>query len=135
MNATPTNPSWHFGRLLQLHDKLLQGLHWIVGNGETINVWKDPWVVGCNLQNNQLSHDPNLKVYLLINQNKQWNLQVLQHLFPNSIVDQVLKIKIPSWEASDKLIWKLNADGHFTTKSVKQIINTRNQNEERGKWI
>ena len=54
--------SWQFGRLLSLRDKFEKGLHWIIGDGNLINIWNEICIPNINLKTFMGNNDPNMKV-------------------------------------------------------------------------
>ena len=103
------NMSYLWRSLLKGKDIVHEGSIWRIGDGRSINVWKDKWV------NSLPSHCPSfdgmqqptsMKVdLLLVDGERAWNEQVLRELFQPEIVSHILKIPLGKTAESDKLIW------------------------------
>ena len=87
---------------------LKNNIGWIVGTGEEINIWSDPWL---SLIKQQRPMGPpteataNLWVSdLFLNDSTQWDRSRLQAILPE-YEEQILSIKPSLSGAPDKLIW------------------------------
>jgi hypothetical protein len=59
------NPSYAWRIIMKARGVLEMGLAWRVGNGESIRVWGDQWILGTSTRKVQtpiLAGDPNMKV-------------------------------------------------------------------------
>ena len=95
----------------------------LVGNGESIRTWSDPWVpnlpsfipspkVGVNL-------DFSLIVSQLLNQDHNgWDIAKLWHFFEDLVVDIIMQVPLPSFPSADCWSWTLTNSGKFTIKSA-----------------
>ncbi|XP_042946916.1 uncharacterized mitochondrial protein AtMg00310-like [Carya illinoinensis] len=62
-------------------DCLRKGCRWRVGNGQTVRIFKDPWLPDCSSVSALVEVDENLKVHSLIDASTGWwNVQMSQHL-------------------------------------------------------
>ncbi|XP_026378092.1 uncharacterized protein LOC113272480 [Papaver somniferum] len=102
---------------------------WIVGKGDNISVWKDPWI----LESSILSHFPttdniqqhiNMKVSELI-QNNTW-------VIPEEILTFINIDDLPPLSLKeDKLIWIGNQNGEFTVSCAVNAVRTK---QPKMKW-
>ena len=65
-----------------------------------------------------------MKVSEFITNNKTCDPIKLAIYLPINIVNQIMKIYIPSTDIEDKLIWSFSSSGEFSTKSAVEL--TRN---------
>lgn len=104
-----------YGRLL-----LSQSLTKLIGNGESIRVWCDPWLGDDQpmipLMKN-IFIDLNLKVSdLLLRSSGSWNVPILKELFYQQNIDIMLRKK-PIVSHNIYWIWKYNRCGEYSVKS------------------
>uniref|UniRef100_A0A2N9GKM5 RNase H type-1 domain-containing protein n=1 Tax=Fagus sylvatica TaxID=28930 RepID=A0A2N9GKM5_FAGSY len=102
---------------------LVKGACFQVGDGKSINVWKDPWIPWLTgfkpkPKNQSISLNP-LMVSSLINFNtKSWKTDQLIELFDEESILAIQKITIPIRSRPEKLIWVNDPKGAFTVKSA-----------------
>lgn len=106
--------------ILQGRDLLKKGLRVMIGNGEAIDAWSDPWLP---------THPPrapiaktnsvtSIKVKEWItNLIQGWDIQKLQELVVPEDVERIRAIKLCSKSSPDLLGWHYNKDGIYTVKS------------------
>lgn len=104
---------------------------WKVGDGKDINIWRHWWIPnsdGALLHPNEL----NLSDYqsftdLIDEENHSWKVDLLQQLFTQEKVHQILIIPL-NLTRKDKFVWPLTSTGQFTTKSAyNSLAITRRQ--------
>jgi hypothetical protein len=92
-----------------------------MGNGDSIDMWKDPWVPWLEgftpIPLHANTPQPPLRVSnLLDSSNKIWKTNVLQELVDSHSLAAFLKIPIPIDAPQDRLIWTFNPSGCFSVK-------------------
>lgn len=98
---------------------------WVVGNGNSIGVWKDKWIPG--LSNFTLLSDPSwedfedMKVSDLIIDGK-WDLGDLDGWLAPSEIQAIYEIPIPKSFCEDKLLWTGNHNEIYTVKSEYKVM-------------
>ncbi|XP_062021216.1 uncharacterized protein LOC133737727 [Rosa rugosa] len=115
-------PSFSWRSILQGRPVLHVGIHWRVGDGCDINIWRDKWIPNCA---QYLIHKPphcTLKqVSKLIDVgSRSWKEDVIRGVFPSDIADKILCIPLsmrtmghqgdpflPLW----KRLWQANIPG------------------------
>lgn len=106
-----------------------------MGDGSSINAWKDPWLSSSSLaipMGPQPEHNIDLKVAdLLCNESLDWNVAKINSEFPFN-AETILSIKPSKLGAPDKLLWIHTKDGEYSTKSgYAAAVEFRNEQEER----
>uniref|UniRef100_A0A2N9H3Q7 Reverse transcriptase zinc-binding domain-containing protein n=1 Tax=Fagus sylvatica TaxID=28930 RepID=A0A2N9H3Q7_FAGSY len=106
-----------------LRSKYKMGACFIMGNGDSIDMWKDPWVPWLEgftpIPLHANTPQPPLRVSnLLDSSNRIWKTNVLQELVDSHSLAAFLKIPIPIDAPQDRLIWTLNPSGCFSVKSA-----------------
>ncbi len=106
---------------------LARGACKLVGSGDSILVWNDPWIPGlpsfkpCP----RLDHQPlqSLAVSQLMNRDRSgWNSNLLHSLFDDPTVQAILNI--PQWmpNQNDKWTWVKTMNREFSVKSAYKEI-------------
>jgi hypothetical protein len=97
-----------------------RGYIWRVGNGESINIWTDPWIPS--------SHDRRVttprggavytKVSDLISPvDGLWDVQLLGNLFNNVDIGRILQIPLNDHGFEDFISWSMTSHGRYTVRS------------------
>jgi len=117
--------SWLWKGISKSKDLLSKGMCFLVGDGTSIDIWKDPWVpfipgfrptpftpsgnreLGCNMVSD-----------FIIKPTWIWDIVKLQRVFDQAIVDNITKIQITPNQTQDQLAWIHNSKGDFSVKSA-----------------
>ncbi|XP_042974784.1 uncharacterized protein LOC122306423 [Carya illinoinensis] len=116
------NSSYVWKGILEALDCLRKGCRWRVGNGQTIRIFKDPWLPEGVSVSALIEVDENLKVNSLIDANTGWwNVHMMRALFNPNLIQQILKLHI-SVNSEDSLYWSHEKNGSFSVKSAYRFI-------------
>ena len=116
----PAAASHGWRSILAGRDLLKKGLGWVVGNGENIHVWKDPWLshvtpeapIGPPAEGTE-----SLKVSdLLCPISNTWNIDSIRHHLPQ-YEEKILKIVTSSSPVDDSIVWLPDPKGIYSTKT------------------
>ncbi|KAF9603189.1 hypothetical protein IFM89_034522 [Coptis chinensis] len=106
---------------------------WIIGNGETIDLWRDEWLNGRSIQQIFGLSEFQLENYTtklsLIIQDGQWNMT---SRFKDMLAAKgvnVLLLPSPNSEVEDARIWNPDPRGKFTIKSAFNEIRKKTRNK------
>jgi hypothetical protein len=102
-----------------------------VGNGESIQIWKDRWVSRSNtfqITTPPRILDPEATVSELFQEGSSWwNTQLLHSIFPLDEVQLILSIPLGSKIQQDTLLWRGTTNGLFSVRSAyfiqQEIVN------------
>lgn len=127
---TKSNSSHGWKGILAGKEVMRKGLHWLVGSGEHINVWKDPWL---STSQPSIPYGPptkqnsELKVKdLLHTANNEWNVPKIRKHLPH--YEKIIRQLHPSsLKPSDRLVWLLDPSGEFTTKIGYSLLKQKEQ--------
>lgn len=122
------DPSYSWRSIWGAKSLLLEGLKWRVGNGASILVWEDLWLMseGTHLVPTPLQ-DSNLELMvsdLLDTTAGCWKVDVVTTTFRDDERQQVLDIPLPSHWCSDSRYWWPTKDGNYTVKSGYWLART-----------
>lgn len=114
------NPSYVWRSLTWGRDLLKMGLRWRVGSGNSIRVFKDPWIIRPNTFRAitiPASHLENLTVVELRSVTGDWDWNLINEFFWPIDHDEFRKIPIHALAGRDKIIWHYNSNGIYSVKS------------------
>ncbi|GMJ14222.1 hypothetical protein HRI_005091400 [Hibiscus trionum] len=120
-----SNPSYTWRSLWSSRGLLEKGLTWNIGNGESINIWNDPWIPNTadgrpHVDDIDINHT---KVADLIDTPaKCWKQDVLHNLFPSPMVSTILEIPLPDISQPDTIVWRHDKGGAYTVKSGYKLL-------------
>jgi hypothetical protein len=109
-----------------LHGRsLLQaGLIWRIGNGVSVDVWRDRWIPREGLQR-PLGHKPQTSVSkvaeLLLPDGQGWDIGKLNELFYEGDVEDIMRIPVGRAGTEDYIAWNQTKNGIFSVKSAYHL--------------
>lgn len=117
----PSSTASHGWRSVLIgRDLLFSQLGWMVGSGEAISVWSEPWLSHCD-QLRPIGPAPeahqHLKVSdLFLPDSCDWDIPKIESILPFH-KEQILKLKPTKTRSTDTLVWLKNSTGEYTTRS------------------
>ena len=134
LQAEETSTMSHGWRgILKGRDLLLKNLGWIVGNGDSISIWNDPWLsLTCQQRPmgppNEAHQD--LTVADLINAGTgEWDVPKIKLLLP-AYEEKILSINPSLTGAPDKQVWLGTRSGTYSIKSGYYTAVNQEENRE-----
>ncbi|KAA3453681.1 reverse transcriptase [Gossypium australe] len=111
---------WGTRRLLK------EGIGWRIGNGRSVNIWNDTWLLGagngrvqCQKIDTRYS-----KVSDLIERNSiTWKQEEMRSLFGKEQMQRIISIPLASSEPQDVLIWRGDNTWTYTAKNGYRRLN------------
>ena len=113
------SPFWK--AILSGRDIIREGTCLIVGDGSSVDPWKDPWVPNIpNFKPHFISdqNSTNARVKDFILQPGLWDVAKLRTHFSPTDPELISRIIIPIRPKPDRLIWTPMANGRFTMRSA-----------------
>ena len=123
----------------------MEGLRWRVGDGESINVWRDPCLPSKFLpfvSSQAVSGLENMRVWELIKSStNEWNLEPLRQPFYARDISMIESIPLCSRKVDDTLFWPFTPSGSYIVKSsyrflykAQSVDNNDYNPEDNGLW-
>lgn len=108
-----------------MKEKLKAGFSWILGNGNDIRIFRDPWLQSKRnfcVENDQSSvvRDERICNYFRSN-SKVWDVNRVQQDFHQDDAQLILQTNIPQKEVKDRTAWVHTTTGTYTVKSGYQF--------------
>jgi hypothetical protein len=128
-------PSFAWRSIFQARGVVEEGMLWRVGNGETVQIWKDKWLpppLSTLFYSSHHGLEANSKVSALIDRSSRWwNVQLLQDNFSVDEIARICSIFPNLSQAPNTMYWKGTSHGHFSVRSAYFLEQNR-QNESLG---
>ncbi|KAL0292514.1 UNVERIFIED_CONTAM: putative mitochondrial protein [Sesamum angustifolium] len=118
------HPSVTWRSILGSRELTLAVSRWRLGNGKSINVWKDRWLPRePSFRCIQMLRAPiDLRVSELIDHNrKEWKIDLIVELFHPLDSSLMLATPIGQYDTEDRLIWHPDSKGKFTVKRAHHL--------------
>ena len=120
------SPSWR--AIEKVKQLIVKGACYIIGDGQSINVWSDPWVPQLQgfkpvPRNESQNQAPLTFSQLFDPTSNSWNSRLILELFDAASVQAIMSIPLPISPKSDKLIWTLDSKGSWLSQPIEfQLI-------------
>lgn len=127
--------SFIWSGLWQAKEALKKGFKWVLGDGEDIRIFEDPWVRGKEnymVDNTYTGIASGTKVCeLFIPGEKQWDISKVHNLVTNYDAKIFLAIPIPRNQVPDRIAWNFTNDGKYSVKSGYKFWHDQNSERQR----
>ncbi|KAF4390522.1 hypothetical protein F8388_006019 [Cannabis sativa] len=141
INEARDNNSAFWKGILGSADIIRKGAMTLIGRGDTIDIWKQPWIPWLdycdflNLMNQVRPRFPNLRSIADITlDNGNWNMTLLKEMFGDSVGDRIGRIACLPLDNRDVVVWKEANDGMFTVKRGFEASQGNGQRVESKLW-
>lgn len=112
------------------------GMIWMIGNGASINVWKDRWIprpTSFKVIANIKGCDSNLRVLDLINwSDGRWKHSLLDEILLSCDAELVKQIRLVGPGTQDDYYWYYTKNGVFSVKSASHLLMEEQETYEGG---
>lgn len=118
-------PSYVWRSILAASKVVERGSRWCIGNGESVQIWKDRWIpnpdsfrvispVGAHSGMERVSS-------LLDIERRGWDVERVRNTFISHEAEVILSIPISVGLLADSLLWAGTPNGKFTVKSAYKV--------------
>lgn len=122
------NPSYVWHSIMAAKNVVCSGSVLRIGRGESVNVWKDPWLLDSNYQRIKTPIIPGMEEIkvssLFMIDRLDWDLDILRDLFIEDDVQQILKIPLSYSREEDTWLWLEEENGMYSMKSADFVRST-----------
>lgn len=121
-----SNPSYVWRSIIEAKDLVCSGRILKVGKGDSINIWRDPWIP--DLDNPRISSTimPGLEhanvSSLLKTDDREWDQDIIRDIFNENDANRILRIPLSYMESDDSWIWLEDDKGKYTVKSAYRLL-------------
>ena len=99
--------------LLEARPILQEGMGWRVGNGHSVNIWADKWIMGVVGMKPLINHSNQGLSFVssLIDSDLYcWKINLVKKLFLPFEVEAILRLPISFWLPHDVSLWTLTKE-------------------------
>jgi hypothetical protein len=121
--------TWH--SILKGIEVLNEGVIWRAGNGESVNIWNDPWIPHGNTRRSDTRRGGSLLTpvsYLIDPVSGLWDETLVKDTFWDFDAKAILKLRV-SKELEDNPSWHFDERGIFSVKSTYNLAVHRREND------
>lgn len=116
--------SFIWSGIWQAKEAMRNGYRWVLGDGQSIDVFEDAWLRGkvdFRVEASIVNRESTVKAKDLFVPNiKAWDVQKVNSLFPSCDAKAILATPIPQTQEVDRLAWTQCADGKYSVKKGYQ---------------
>ena len=120
-----SQPSYAWRSIMAAQSIVRRGMHWQVGDGERVHIWRDKWILSpCTYRittsEKQFPQGPWVK-NLIKSDSKEWDDNFIKQTFMPQDADAILSIPLSARRAQDRVVWAENKSGKFFVRSAYQL--------------
>ena len=118
---------------------LKNGVIWRVVDGGNINIWRDNWlprISGLKISGKKNRSRLKWVSDLFKSGSREWNNNIIRHLFHHHDAEEILKLRIQSSGDGDLIAWHFEKNGLFSVKSAYNLaLKLKDRKENIGQSI
>lgn len=120
------NPSYVWRSILAAQHLVVNGSVMKIGTGESVNVWRDPWLLETSHRRISTQVYPGLEetkvCNLMTSDRREWDIDIRRDLFNNEDIQHILKIPLSITRGEDTWLWLDDTKGTYTVKSAYRRV-------------
>lgn len=110
-------PSWGWQSLLIGRDALKPDLKWEVGDGKSINLRDDRWLMSGSIGGPANRDNPKLVAEIIDPTTRTWKYHKITEIFDSQISEEIQATTLSIFARPDRLIWTGHNSGEYKTKN------------------
>lgn len=117
-------PSYVWRSLLVDKDVIVKGARWVVGNGESVNIWKDRWIPipdSFKVVSRRTPLESEMVACLIDKETRSWDIDKVKGAFLPHEAEVILGMPLSTWPLEDFVIWTWTTNGKFSVKSAYRV--------------
>jgi hypothetical protein len=123
--------SYTWRNILKEVDLIKKGIIWRIGNGESVNIWMDPWIPHGNMRHPATYKGATMLTRvadLMDPDSGSWDETLVQDTFLEFDAEAILKLRM-NQDLEDRPAWHFNKKGLFSVKSAYKVVVQRREYE------
>lgn len=115
----PKNASWVWRSIYSSSSVLQKGIWKRVGDGTTINIWRDKWITESPTGKIATRKPPacSLQTVADLMKERKWNKELIEETFSEEEALQILQMPLSLFPKKDTVYWKYSKSRIYTVKS------------------
>ncbi|XP_057249396.1 uncharacterized protein LOC130590838 [Beta vulgaris subsp. vulgaris] len=114
-----------------------EGMIWRVGNGEMINVWRDPWIAdedGRFISSPMVDNVRQVKDLMMAG-SSTWNIDLITRVFNERDTKCILALPLSEQSKEDVITWAFTKDGVYSVKTAYMLGKMFNLDGFHEAWV
>lgn len=119
-----SNPSQTWQAITHGLELLKKGIIWRIGCGTQVKIWRDHWIpreISLGVTTKQGRCRLKWVSDLLEQGRREWDFELLRHIFNEPDVESISRIKLPQRHSEDFLAWHFERSGMFSVRSAYNL--------------
>ncbi|XP_071933729.1 uncharacterized protein [Coffea arabica] len=115
----PKNASWVWRSIASSSSVLQKGMWKRVGDGTSINIWRDKWIMESPTGKITTRKHPDCRIQLVAEliKERKWNKELIEGTFSKGEASQIMQIPLSLFPRQDTIYWKYSKSGIYSVKS------------------
>ncbi|XP_027148760.1 uncharacterized protein LOC113749274 [Coffea eugenioides] len=121
--------SWMWKSMVSARGILERGARKRIGDGGTVNIWKDRWLLDRGYGKVTTVRPPECQIQMVqeLIQNGEWNKAVVHEIFNAEDCKRILATPLSLYGGKDKLIWPYSKNGEYSVRSGYMVAKEMQQ--------
>lgn len=120
-----SNPSFIWRSVLVAKDLVKQGIRWVIGPGEGVNIKGQPWLADVNdpyISTDSEAVEGRKVVSLMCVDRREWEVDIIRDIFNGRDQEAILNTRINVNNTVDTMYWRLESSGIYSVRSAYKFL-------------